>query len=98
MKLKNFCGLSIMINLNEFRNDILAECTPDELINENELVNFLVSHIMYGHQQNNPEYIDKWLPMSDSKLFIEIGKEIAKLNNQKLTNYLRFKYKEYYFI
>ena len=87
-----------MIDLNEFRNDILAECTPEELINENELVNFLVSHIMYGHQQNNAEYISEWLPMSDSKLFIEIGKEIAKLNNQKLTNYLRVKYREYYFV
>lgn len=87
-----------MINLNEFRNDIFSVCTPSEMVDENDVVNFLVSHIMYGHQQNDTKYIDKWLPMSDSKLFIEIGKEIAKLNNQKLTNYLRFKYKEYYFI
>ena len=84
-------------DLNEFTNDIFSDCTPSEMVDESEVVNFLVSHIMYGHQQQNAEYIDKWLPMSDSKLFIEIGKEIAKLNNQKLTNYLRIKYREYYF-
>ena len=86
-----------MINLNEFRNDIFSDCTPSEMVDENDVVNFLVSHIMYGHQQNDTKYIDKWLPMSDSKLFIEIGKEIAKLNIPKLTNYLRIKYREYYF-
>lgn len=87
-----------MINLNEFTNDIFSDCTPAEMVDESEVINFLVSHIIYGHQQQNTEYIDKWLPMSDSKLFIEIGKEIAKLNNQKLTNYLRMRYKDYYFV
>ena len=57
----NIYGLSIMINLNEFTNDIFSDCTPSEMVDENDVVNFLVSHIMYGHQQQNTEYIDKWL-------------------------------------
>lgn len=71
-----------------------------EQANENdiELINFFVSHIKLGHSRNDSKYIEQWLPYDNGKLFIAIGKEITKLNDDKLTNFVRKIYKERYFV
>ena len=66
--------------------------------NDIELINFFVSHIKKGHVQNDSKYIEQWLPYDNGKLFIAIGKEISKLGNEQLTNFVRRIYKERFFV
>lgn len=66
--------------------------------NDIELINFFVSHIKLGHSRNDTQYIERWLPQDNGKFFIAIGKEITKLGNDQLTNFVRRIYKDRYFV